>query len=641
MLVRYLRQWGCKVRQPLLGVVVVSQLGVACGGAAVPRIHVNQLGYLPGAEKVAVVEGGSAAAEPWVLQDVQGRPLAQGTTVPRGSDEESAETLQWLKFDVPPNTPGPLQLRIGQDVSDPFLVKPDVYHQLKYDALAYFYYNRSGIDIAMPWAKDIKRTHRAGHVSDDQVPCLAHLCAAAKDVHGGWYDAGDYGKYVVNGGITVWTLLNLYERQQYVGTSIEDFGDGKLSIPEGGNQVPDLLDEARWELEFLLRMQIAPGSEKAGLVYHKVHDNYWTPLGQAPAQQARTRYLHPPSTAATLNLVATAAQGARIWRDIDPAFADKCRLAAIRGWNAAHKYPKLFASPMSNNGGGPYDDNQVSDEFYWAAAELYITLRDPKLLAYLRSSPHHKNFPFKAGHERTAQHTSMTWQVTHALGMLSLVMVPNDLQREDVEAIRNGIVAAGDHYLDLIRKRGYRVPMQAGNDNHYPWGSNSFVANNALVLAVAADLTKRPEYATGVQQAMDYLLGVNPLGFSYVSGYGVRSLENPHHRFWAHSKGGRCPYPPPGALAGGPNSKRADPTSARRLSGCAVQRCYVDAADAWSVNEVAINWNAPLAWVAAWLDERGQGKPIRALYTNEQPKATPEEQPAKENQPAPPAEPHE
>jgi len=213
--------------------------------------------------------------------------------------------------------------------------------------------------------------------------------------------------------------------------------------------------------------------------------------------------------------------------------------------------------------------------------------------------------------------------VTQALGMLSLALVPNDLPKVELDAIRQGIVKAADHYLELSRKRGYRVPMEAGNDHHYPWGSNSFVANNAIVLAVAGDITNRPEYALGAELAMDYLLGANPLGFSYVSGYGVRSLQNPHHRFWAHAKGGRCPYPPPGALAGGPNSKRADPTSARRLSGCPLQRCYVDAVDAWSVNEVAINWNAPLAWLAAWLDEKGQGKTTRSMFTGQPPQPQP------------------
>ena len=586
-----------------------------CGAGGTPNIHVNQLGYLPQSEKVAVVEGDTSTAEKWDLIDASGQSLAHGITEPRGKDAESAELLQWIRFTVPDGARGPLQLRMGLETSYPFFVKPDLYRQLKYDALAYFYYNRSGIDIALPWAKDIKWTHRAGHLSDNEVSCLAHLCPAPRDVSGGWYDAGDYGKYVVNAGIAVWTLLNLYERQLYVGATLEDFGDAKMSIPEQGNKVPDLLDEVRWELEFLLKMQIPPGSDRAGLVYHKIHDNYWTPLGQAPQTNARTRYLHPPSTAATLNLVAVAAQAARIWRDIDPQFAERCRVAAVRGWNAAQKFPKLYASPMSNNGGGPYDDSQVADEFYWAAAELFITLRDPKLLSYMKKSPYHGKIPYQAGHERMAQNTSMTWQVTQALGALSLVLVPNDLPKEDLEAFRHNLIEAANHYVEFGERRGYRVPMQAGKDGHYPWGSNSFVANNAIVLAVAADLTHDAKYVGGVEQAMDYLLGVNPIGFSYVSGYGSRSLENPHHRFWAHSKGARCPGPAPGALAGGPNSKIADPKSARRLSGCAVQRCYVDDVDAYSVNEVAINWNAPLAWLAAWLDERGQGKATRAPFS--------------------------
>ena len=587
---------------------------VACGGGATSRIHVNQVGYLNTGEKVAVVEGEGSAPEHWELVDGAGKALAQGMTEPKGKDSESAETLQWIRFTAPTGTSGPYTLRIGLEASYPFVVKADVYHQLKFDALRYFYYKRSGTDIALPWAKDIKWTRRAGHLSDESVPCLAHLCAEARDVSGGWYDAGDYGKYVVNGGIAVWTLLNLYERQKYLGSTVEDFADGKLDIPEAGNKVPDLLDEARWEIEFLLKMQVPPGTERAGLVYHKVHDNYWTPLGQAPQSQARTRFLHPPSTAATLNLVAVAAQAARIWRDIDPQFAERCRVAAVRGWNAAQKFPKLFASPMSNNGGGPYDDSQVGDEFYWAAAELFITTRDPRLADYLRKSPHHSKFPYEAGHERTAQHTSMTWQATQALGALSLALVPNELTKAEIESVRRGIVTAADHYVQFSEQRGYRVPMQAGKDGHYPWGSNSFVANNALVLAVAADITNDAKYTKAVEQAMDYLLGVNPLGFSYVSGYGPHSLANPHHRFWAHSKGSRCPEPPPGALAGGPNSKIADPKASRRLSGCAVQRCYVDDVDAYSVNEVAINWNAPLAWVAAWLDERGQAKGVRPLF---------------------------
>ena len=89
--------------------------------------------------------------------------------------------------------------------------------------------------------------------------------------------------------------------------------------------------------------------------------------------------------------------------------------------------------------------------------------------------------------------------------------------------------------------------------------------------------------------------------------FGEHAFENPHHRFWAHQKKSSFPHPPPGVLAGGPNSRLQDPTS-NRLGVRPPQRCYIDHVDAWSVNEVAINWNAPLAWVAAFLDDQGRAE---------------------------------
>jgi endoglucanase len=201
--------------------------------------------------------------------------------------------------------------------------------------------------------------------------------------------------------------------------------------------------------------------------------------------------------------------------------------------------------------------------------------------------------------------TAMTWQTTDALGSISLAVVPGALpDAGEVENIRRRITEAADRYLALLEDQGYRVPIRVGSNGHYPWGSNSLVANNAIVLALAYDFTHQEKYAGGVVESVDYLLGKNPLALSYVSGFGERAMKNPHHRFWAHQKHSSFPHPPPGVLAGGPNSKKQDPTS-NRLGSCAPQRCYVDHADAWSVNEVAINWNAPLAWLAVFLDERG------------------------------------
>ena len=582
----------------------LATCALGCSLAGTPNVRVNQLGYLPRSLKLGVAQNSASAALDWQVVDAAGSVVARGKTQVEGHDEDSGDDVHLADFSELTRPGKGYHLIVDGDESYAFSIDARVYRALEKSSLNFFYQMRSGTPVEIPWAGQWQWTHGPGHLSDANVSCV-NDCGYSLNVLGGWYDAGDHGKYVVNGGISAWTLLDLYERARYLGT-VENLADGSLAIPENQNGVPDVLDEARWEIEFLLKMQVPPGFEKSGMVHHKVHDSAWTTLGRAPAESWKERYLHAPSTAATLNLAAVAAQATRIWRELDPEFAERCRLAAIRAWNAAQKFPAVYAPQYDTFGGGPYDDSDVSDEFYWAAAELFITLRSPELLELLEKSPHHAAFPIQTGHEHVRHYTAMTWQATAALGAISLAVVPGSLpDPAQIEQIRKRIVDAADAYLKTISEQGYRVPMRAGDNGHYPWGSNSLVANNAIVLALAYDFTHDDRYTAGVVQAADYLLGTNPLAFSYVSGFGEHALQNPHHRFWAHQKKSSFPPPPPGALAGGPNSRLQDPTSNRALRGCARQRCYVDHVDAWSVNEVAINWNAPLAWISAFLDERG------------------------------------
>ena len=576
---------------------------LACSIAGTPSVAVNQHGYLPRSVKVGIARSAADSPLDWRVIDADGVSVASGKTEVGGNDRDSGDALHRADFSALTARGDGYRLVVDGSESYPFSIDAHIYRSLELSSLNFFYQMRSGTPIEIPWAGHWQWTHGPGHKSDAQVAC-AGGCGYTLNVLGGWYDAGDHGKYVVNGGISAWTLLNLFERAKYLGR-VENLNDGSLAIPENGNGVPDVLDEARWEVEFLLKMQVPPGHETSGLAHHKIHDSVWTTLGRVPPEVATSRFLYPPSTAATLNLAAVAAQATRIWRDIDGEFSERCRLAAIRAWNAAQKFPALYAPQYASMGGGPYDDTDVSDEFYWAAAELFVTLRSEDLLELLRASPHHGSLPARTGHERVRHHTAMTWQATAALGAISLAVVPDALpDAAEVSRLRAAIGQAADEYLGLIAEQGYRVPIRAGENGHYPWGSNSLVANNAVVMALAYDFTHEDKYFTGVVQAADYLLGRNPLAFSYVSGFGENSLSNPHHRFWAHQKKSAYPHPPPGALAGGPNSRLQDPT-ARRIGTCAPQRCYVDHVDAWSVNEVAINWNAPLAWIAAFLDEWG------------------------------------
>jgi endoglucanase len=578
---------------------------------AIPNVLVNQLGYFPALAKIAVVKNPKAV--PWELRSVAGQIVANGTTIPFGPDGASGDQVSIIDFTSYATKGKAYTLRVGNDVSHPFDIRDDLYGKLKYDALAFFYQQRSGIPIEMPYAGGLQWAHIAGHVGvkpnsgDVSVPCATGSgCSYSLDVSGGWYDAGDHGKYVVNAGISVWTLLDWWERTNALGTSAADFADGKMNIPENKNGVPDLLDEARWELEFELKMQVPAGEKLAGMAHHKVHDIKWTQLSTGPHEDPMPRYLQPPTTAATLNLAANGAQAARIWKKIDKAFSEKCLAAAERAWTAAKANPAILAA-KGGEGGGPYDDDKLDDDFYWAAAELYITTGKPEYKDFVTKSEHFKQVTDDWS-DNPGMKTSMTWGDTAALGSISLALVPNGLPRADIDDIKKKIVARGDELLDVVGKQGYRLPFGLPVKG-YPWGSSSFVLTNALMLALANDFSHDGRYVNGVAAAMDYILGRNPIDQSYVTGYGARPLENPYHRFWCHQANDKYPSPPPGVLSGGPNSNLDDPyVQAAGLIPCAPQKCFIDNGEAWSVNEVTINWNAPLAWVAAWLDEKAGGK---------------------------------
>ncbi|HZU81642.1 MAG TPA: glycoside hydrolase family 9 protein [Polyangiaceae bacterium] len=569
----------------------------------VPNVLVDQVGYLPLLAKIAIVKTDAAAPLRWELIDKSGKVMAAGDTAVHGPDAASGDHVHTADFSAF-TTPGTgYTLRVGSDVSHPFDIGPAVYKKLKYDALHYFYHTRSGIPIVMPYAGDPKWTRPAGHPGDKSVACApdAH-CDYTLDVSGGWYDAGDHGKYVVNGGIATWTLVNLYERTKYLGSSVADFGDGKMNIPESHNGAPDLLDEARWELDFLMKMQVPEGKPLAGMAHHKIHDKEWTALATRPDQDPIERLLRPVSTAATLNLAAAAAQCARVFKGIDNAFSARCLQSAERAWTAAAANPAMFITSADTVGGGPYDDDDVSDEFYWAASELYLTTKKDTYKDFFMKSPHHAAVPAAP---KGGDLTPMAWQNVAALGTISLAVVPNGLPKDEVANLRAAIVKTADTYAAIDRDEGYRVPFKPDSSGKYPWGSNSSILNNALLMGLAYDFTKDGKYLGDIEDAMSYVLGRNPLDQSFVTGYGFRPLQNPHHRFWAHQANAAFPTPPPGVLSGGPNSGLQDPyVKAAGLRGCAPMKCFADNIEAWSANEEAINWNAPLAWVAAFLDER-------------------------------------
>ena len=589
-------------------------------------VRTNQIGYFTNGEKTATLVTTEKEPVKWSLVDSSNNVVASGNTVVFGEDKDSGDFVHKIDFSSYKKRGKRYKLVVqteklvpeynqvvGQDLnvlseSPEFEISDNLYSKLKYDAFKYFYHNRSSVPIEVNYVDGrLDLAREAGHTKE-VLECSPSdkwykpYGTYKLDVTGGWYDAGDHGKYVVNGGISTWTLQNQYERALNRGEKLIEapFGDGTMNIPEENNLVPDILDEARFNLEFMLKMQVPEGNKYAGMVHHCAHDATWTGLGMKPSDDDRARYIYAPTTAATLNLAATAAQGSRLWKDYDKDFANKCLEAAKKAFDAAAKNPSIYA-PTSSVGGGTYDDNNVTDEFYWAACELYASTGEQKYLDYMRASKYYLDMPNVKNDEETG---AINWANVEGLGTMTLLASKNNLPVEEIEKAKANVLKSADSYVDVESKNGYSVALERVN---YIWASNANLANIMMVMAYANDISNgaTTKYIDGANKSMDYLLGNNANTKCYVSGYGVNPLRNPHHRFWANEIDPKFPICPAGVLSGGPNYKLEDPfvQGAGWSEGSRpVAKCYIDDIQSYSTNECTINWNAPLAWMASYLD---------------------------------------
>ncbi len=585
-------------------------------------IITNQIGYFKtGAKKATLLSSEEKAVE-FELLDQDGRTVFSGSSTPMGYDAESGDDVHVLDF-TDFTTEGTYTLRAGEAVSREFKIGIiDEYSGLTYDALNFFYQQRSSVDIEAEYitSGDAEALARvAGHASDvaDIYRVWGYEASSGKqDVTGGWYDAGDHGKYVVNAGVSLWLMQNQYERAAANGTA-DVYADGSMQIPENSNGYPDLLDEARYEMEWMLSMIVQEGDCK-DMVYHKVHGVKWTALATEPSTDDQRRIILPPTTAATLNLAACAAQSYRLWKELDADFAEECLTAAKNAYAAAKAYPEMYApiTDTSVDGGGAYGDDDVTDEFYWAACELYAATGDESYYEDLQKSDWAFDVPSDMnGGEAKGFTGSFDWGHTASLGSLTLTLTPDALSEAEHNTLVENLLVTADDYLHVSNEQGYGLPykgtMEEGDTcSRYTWGSNSFVADNAVILSYAHEISKESKYLDGAVSAMDYLLGRNPLDISYVTGYGVHTAQYPHHRWWAVQADPEYPKAPCGVLVGGPNCGLEDPVVQElgfEAGQVPPQTVYVDDIEAYSVNECAINWNAALAWLTSYLCEQNGG----------------------------------
>ncbi len=566
--------------------------------------------------------------------------------------------------------------------SHPFDISNSVYDGLLRDSLNYFYQNRSGCTIDPEYITSGDK-ESLGHNNYGHKPDTAYVQpkwvkyyptefdgdkSYSITATGGWYDADSFCKSVVNGGSAVWTLQNMYEMSLGSGTE-SMWTDGKtMSVPEGGDDIPDVLNEARYELDWMFDMIVKPEDpffgEDAGLVYHKIQDSVYTGLALHPwiyegfDTEKIARIVKPPTYAATFNMIACAAQASRLWLPFDREYSKKCleyaetSLAAaekrISKWMVSEGFPLEQDDSLSTNvrgddpyfapldqaiGGAAYGDTYVEDDYYWALCELFATTGKEeyytKLMQYDNrndSTGMDKALSLTnnlTGGENWGSFSSFNWGCTAGYGTLSLYLnSERNVPAEDHEKIVEAIVRAADYYIEEERKQGMGIPYHGSSFQDeisigpgytvtgYENRSNSFVVNNAMVMAYAHDATGNRDYRYGASTAMDYIFGRNGNDFSYVSGYGDVALQNPEHVLWAHGVDPSFPKAPAGCLSGGPYSGLADKYVrglGMKRGTLASQKCYADSSEAWSVNSLSLDMNASLAWMTFYLQNNRWG----------------------------------
>ncbi len=538
------------------------------------RIKLNQLGFTPNAEKLAVVPAVDATGFTIVKAGTDEQVLS-GDLSAGAIWEPALESVKLADFSNLTSA-GDYELRVaGVADAAKFSISTHAYNAVNAAALKAFYFNRASTELVEANAGIYKRA--AGH-PDTNV--LIHASAAdAKRPEGtvvsapkGWYDAGDYNKYIVNSGITTYTLLAAFQRFPTFFTA------QSLNIPESGDAVPDILNEVMWNLEWMLAMQ----DPNDGGVYHKLTSKGFNGF-EMPDTDKSERYLVQKTTAATLDFAAVMAAASRIYSNYESQYPGKSAqmlAAAKAAWAWAKTNPAIYYSQPSDIQTGAYGDNNVSDEFFWAAVELYITTHDDSYYTGLN----------------TAENADVPgWGGVKSLGWISLAQNLDSLTAAaDKALIKSRLDTLATGIATKKAASPYGVSLETGD---FFWGSNSGALNQAMMLLEAYQLdTSKSTYRQAAQALLDYVLGRNATDYSFVTGFGFKSPLNIHHR---PSGGDGIAAPIPGFIVGGPHPDH--------YSDCASYpsplpaKSFVDEQCSYSTNEIAINWNAPLVYVSAAL----------------------------------------
>ncbi len=545
------------------------------------RIKANQIGYMRNAQKLAVIPNVSSTTFD-VINNVTKEVVYSSTLSSPSTWDASGDTVKIADF-TSVTTPGEYTIAVKnlRYNAYPFTIGDDALSDIHDAALKAYYFNRASIKLdpkyAGVWARPLAHPDTNVKIApgaESGNRKVGDIISASK----GWYDAGDYNKYVVNAGISTYTLLASYEH-------FSDFYKNRdINIPESGDAVPDILDEIKWNLDWLENMQDLDGG-----VYHKLTTENFS--GKVmPHETNEQRFVVQKNTPATLNFAAVMAVASRVFANYEDAFPGKSaayKQAAIKAYDWANRFAGIrYDHAFSVT--GEYGDATFSDEFSWAAAELFILTREK---SYLNE--------FYAENQAVS---APSWPTVAGLGFISLgfhgekLLNEKQLSAKEFNEIKSKIVNHASAITDQVNANAFRVPMNKGD---FYWGSNSGALNKGLMVYQAYALTGEKRFLDTVTSSIDYILGRNAVDYSFVTGFGENSTLSPHHR---QSYADNVRAPVPGFVAGGPNEGKQD--KCPNYIGDAPALSYVDSWCSYASNEVTINWNAPLVYLLAALQAK-------------------------------------
>ena len=536
-----------------------AEIPLTAGRDTEPSININQAGYHTLDIKTAIFRDSSLDTSFDVINIETGESVFTGKVTGAVKTISARETVAYGDFsDV--TEPGTYKIKAANSgESYEFVIADEVYDGLFADAIKMFYLQRCGSELEGKYAGDF--AHDACHTQK----AVVYGTTETLDVSGGWHDAGDYGRYVVPGAKAAADLMLAYEDYSTL------FNDN-LEIPESENGIPDILDEVRYELEWMLKMQ-----DKSGGVHHKVTSLNFSGMVM-PENVKNDLYIMPISNCATGDFSAVMAMAARIYKDHDAAFAKRCLAAAESALS--------YMERNENNGGyknppdvftGEYGDADDSDEYFWALCELYKTTGNSIYGKKLESV------------NISSLQNGMGWQAVSLFGCYAYLTSENQ-SAELSKKIRDKFNAHIFYVKKNIEKDGYFSSV----GTVYPWGSNMTLANNGMVLLMANKINEDINSCKLAKKQLDYLLGANAASYCFVTGHGTLTPKNTHHRP-SQALGTTMK----GMLVGGANSNLDDPYAKDVLAGKPAAKCYVDNIESYSTNEVAIYWNSPFVYLLA------------------------------------------